>query len=140
MYVPKTVTTTAGSKRRPVTFSKGRHHFDGKNAMLYVRIRKVDNDFERARRQQQFLQALQKKIAQPSSIMKAPEIGKRFMSGVATDLSTNQLLALAFLKWRAKGGSKQVLAGEPAYIGGVAYVLPPPQAERQRMIDRFMGR
>ena len=44
--------------------TKGMHHFDGKNAMLYVRIRKAyaEGDFTRAARQQAFVQALQKKI------------------------------------------------------------------------------
>ena len=121
-----------------VTFTKGMHHFDGKNAMLYVRIRKVDSDFMRAQRQQQFLQALQKKIARPSNITKIPEVGKRFMSGVATDLSTNQILELAFLKWRATGGSKQVMVGTPAYIGGVDYVLPPSAAARAGHGRRFL--
>ena len=51
MYVPQTVTTGAGLPTdRVVTFEKGMHHFDGKNAMLYVRIRKAyaDGDFTRA--------------------------------------------------------------------------------------------
>jgi polyisoprenyl-teichoic acid--peptidoglycan teichoic acid transferase len=139
LYVPETISTTAGSSQRVVTYEKGWHHFDGKNAMLYVRIRKVDSDFMRARRQQQFLQALQKKIAQPSNITKIPDIGKRFMSGVTTDLTTNQIMQLAFVKWRAKGGSKQVMAGTPTYVGGVAYVLPPSEAEQQKMIRRFLG-
>ena len=39
--------------------------------MLYVRIRKVDSDFERAKRQQQFLLALQKKIDRMKVIRKA---------------------------------------------------------------------
>ena len=71
MYVPQTVTTgagpgVAGSTQRVVTFKKGMHHFDGKNAMLYVRIRKAyaEGDFTRATRQQAFVQALQKKIMQ----------------------------------------------------------------------------
>jgi LCP family protein required for cell wall assembly len=138
LYVPKTISTTAGKEQRVVTYTKGWHNFDGKNAMLYVRIRKVDSDFERAKRQQQFLLALQKKIAQPGNITKIPEIGKRFMSGVTTDLTTNQILELAFLKWRAKGGNKQVMIGTPAMIGGVDYVLPPSDAERQKMIARFL--
>jgi LCP family protein required for cell wall assembly len=138
LYVPKTISTIAGHEHRVVTFTKGMHHFDGKTAMLYVRIRKVDSDFMRAQRQQQFLQALQKKIARPSNITKIPEVGKRFMSGVATDLSTNQMLELAFLKWRSSGGDKQVMVGTPAYIGGVDYVLPPSAAARQAMVRRFL--
>ncbi len=138
LYVPKTLTTIAGSHARTVVFNKGMHHFDGKYAMLYVRIRHADDDFHRAARQQAFVQALVKKVAQPSNITKLPEIGKRFMSGVSTDLTTNQILELAFLKWRARGGSKQVMVGAPAWIGGVAYVLPPSESARQAMIQRFL--
>jgi polyisoprenyl-teichoic acid--peptidoglycan teichoic acid transferase len=138
LYVPKTLTTIAGSHARTVVFDKGMHHFDGKYAMLYVRIRHADDDFHRAARQQAFVQALVKKIAQPSNVTKLPEIGKRFMSGVSTDLTTNQILELAFLKWRARGGSKQVMVGAPAWIGGVAYVLAPSESARQAMIRRFL--
>jgi polyisoprenyl-teichoic acid--peptidoglycan teichoic acid transferase len=139
MVVPKTISTVAGSSGRTVTFRQGKHHFDGKNAMLYVRIRYADDDFHRAARQQAFVQALQKKIAQPGNVTKLPEIGKKFMSGVATDLTTNEILQLAYLKWRAKGGKKMVMAGTPGWEGGVAYVFPPSDAEKQKMIKRFLG-
>jgi LCP family protein required for cell wall assembly len=138
MMVPKTVTTTAGSSGRTVVFEKGMQHFDGKNAMLYVRIRYADDDFHRAKRQQQFVQALQQKIAQPSNITKLPEIGKRFMSGVATDLTTNQILELGYLKWRSSGGKKIVMPGTPGWEGGVAYVIPPDEAARKKLIRRFL--
>jgi len=140
MYVPGTISTVAGSAGRTVTFRQGMHHFNGKYAMLYVRIRYADDDFHRAARQQAFVQALQKKIARPGNITKLPAIGKKFMSGVATDLTTNQILELAYLKWRAKGGKKLVMAGTPGYEGGVAYVFPPSEAAKQKMIQRFLGR
>ena len=146
-YVPQTVTTgagpgIAGSTQRVVTFDKGMHHFDGKDAMLYVRIRKAyvtGGDFARAAQQQAFLQALQKKLMRPSNITRLPEIGKHFMSGVATDLTTNQILELAYLKWRATGGKKQVMKGAFDWYQGQAVVLPPPDATKQKMIDRFLG-
>ena len=139
--VPQTVTTIAGHEHRTVTFTKGMHHFDGKNAMLYVRIRKAyaQGDFMRASRQQAFVQALEKKIVSPSNITKLPEIGKHFMSGVSTDLTTNQILELAYLKWRANGGSKQVMKGGFGWYDGQAVVLPPSQGARQYMIKRFLG-
>ena len=148
MYVPQTVSTgagpgVAGSTQRVVTFEKGMHHFDGKNAMLYVRIRKAyaEGDFTRAARQQAFVQALQKKIMQPSNLTKLPEIGKHFMSGVATDLTTNQILELAYLKWRANGGSKQVhqgrlSAGAPTDRPSCSRPTRPPS---RRSISRFLG-
>jgi LCP family protein required for cell wall assembly len=139
MRVPKTISTVAG-KGRTVTFKEGMHHFDGKYAMLYVRIRYADDDFHRAARQQAFVQALQKKIVQPSNITKLPEIGKKFMSGVATDLTTNQILQLAYLKWRATGGKKVVMVGTPGYEGGVAYVFPPSAVDRQKLVHQFLGK
>jgi len=142
MYVPQTVTTEAGSNRRLVTFKKGMHHFDGKNAMLYVRIRKAyaEGDFTRAKRQQAFVDALQKKIVKPSNITRLPDIGRHFMSGVATDLTTTQILELAYLKWRAGGGKKQVLKGELGWSDdGQAVVLPPSDAARRKAVARFLG-
>jgi LCP family protein required for cell wall assembly len=140
MYVPRTVQTIA-SRDRVVVFEKGWQHFDGKNAMLYVRIRMVDDDFHRARRQQQFVAALQRKIAQPSNLWQLPDIGRRFMSGVDTDLTTNELLALGWVKYRAddKKGRKMVLAGEPSWQGGVSYVLPPSGEKMARVLARFLG-
>ena len=146
MYVPETVTTGAGpgipgSTQRVVTFKKGMHHFDGKNAMLYVRIRKAyaEGDFTRATRQQAFIQALQKKLMQPGNITKLPDIGKHFMSGVSTDLTTNEILQLAYLKWRASGGKKQVMKGESGWYEGQSVVLPPSEATREKMTERFLG-
>ena len=138
MYVPKTISTVAGGKGRIVTFKRGMHHFDGKYGMLYVRIRHADDDFHRAARQQQFILALQKKMLRPSNVTKLPEIGRRFMSGTVTDLTTNQILELGYVKWRANGGKKAVMVGAPAWIGGVAYVLPPDDAEKQRMVRAFL--
>jgi len=138
MYVPETISTVAGGRGRIVVFKQGKYHFDGKYAMIYVRIRYADDDFHRAARQQQFVQALQKKIAQPSNITKLPAIGRRFMSGVATDLTTNQILELAYLKWRATGGKKAVMVGTPGWDGGVAYVFPPSDAEKQKLVHQFL--
>jgi LCP family protein required for cell wall assembly len=140
MKVPTTISTIAGANGRTVVFKQGMHHFDGKYAMLYVRIRYADDDFHRAARQQQFVQALQKKIARPSNITKLPEIGKKFMSGVATDLTTNQILELGYLKWRATGGKKAVMIGTPGWEGGVAYVFPPTDAEKQKLVHEFLTR
>jgi polyisoprenyl-teichoic acid--peptidoglycan teichoic acid transferase len=136
--VPKTVSTVAGSSGRIVTFPAGMNHLDGKNAMLYVRIRYADDDMHRATRQQQFVQALENKLAKPSNIPKLPEIGKRFMSGVATDLTTTEILQLGYLKWRAEGGKKVIVAGTPGWDGGVSYIYPPSDAEKKKLVQQFL--
>jgi polyisoprenyl-teichoic acid--peptidoglycan teichoic acid transferase len=40
-----------------ITFPAGRQVLDGRKALAFVRIRHLDNDFERQRRQQQFLES-----------------------------------------------------------------------------------
>jgi LCP family protein required for cell wall assembly len=56
--------------------SAGRHTLNGENALAYVRSRKGvgNNDFERARRQQQLLIALEKKLSDPSMLPKIPQL------------------------------------------------------------------
>jgi LCP family protein required for cell wall assembly len=56
--------------------SAGKHTLDGENALAYVRSRKGagNNDFERARRQQQLLIALEKKLSDPSMLPKLPQL------------------------------------------------------------------
>ena len=146
MYVPETVRTGVGPgvpgvSQRVITFDKGWHTFDGKEAMLYVRIRKAyaGGDYTRSTRQQAFIQALQKKLMRPGNLTKLPEIGKHFMSGVSTDLTTNEILQLAYLKWRADGGKKQVMKGEFGWHEGQAVVLPPSESARAKMIQKFLG-
>jgi LCP family protein required for cell wall assembly len=54
----------------------GKHTLDGENALAYVRSRKGlgNNDFERARRQQQLLIALEHKLADPAMLPKLPQL------------------------------------------------------------------
>jgi LCP family protein required for cell wall assembly len=54
----------------------GKHTLDGATALAYVRSRKGvgNNDFERARRQQQLLVALEKKVSDPGMLPKLPAL------------------------------------------------------------------
>ncbi len=51
-----------------IDFHPGRVKMDGKNAVAYMRYRK-DSDFERSRRQQEFLVAFKQKIASDASLL-----------------------------------------------------------------------
>jgi LCP family protein required for cell wall assembly len=56
--------------------SAGKHQLDGETALAYVRSRKGagNNDFERARRQQQLLVALEHKLSDPGMLPKLPQL------------------------------------------------------------------
>jgi len=110
---------------RIVHFKKGPQLMNGKRALIYSRIRHSDNDFMRMGRQQQVIQALETKISRPRNVLHLPWTGASFMHHVATDLSTNQIIGLAYIDWRAKGARqyKSVLLGTPEMIGGGSYVV-----------------
>ncbi len=138
--VPKDITSWY-SGNITVHFKKGPQLMTGKQALIYSRIRYVDNDFFRMGRQQQVVQALEKKITRPGNVPRLPWIGKEFMKGVGTDLSTNQLIELAYLQWRAKPAQQYrwVMPGTPQMIGGGSYVIVDP-AVRARLVARFLAK
>ncbi len=57
-----------------VSFNPGMHHFNGQEALEYVRVRHVDDDFGRMGRQQQFLRAVMDKLTRFSNVWKIPEL------------------------------------------------------------------
>jgi LCP family protein required for cell wall assembly len=123
-----------------VHFKKGPQLMNGKRALIYSRVRHSDNDFMRMGRQQQVVQALEKKIARPGNFFRLPAIGAQFMKGASTDLSTTQIVELAYLDWRAKGARqfKTVLPGTPEMIGGGSYVVVAP-AVLARTVNKFLS-
>jgi LCP family protein required for cell wall assembly len=139
VYVPKTISSWYPGGRT-VTFKRGINHMDGARAEEYVRMRKVDSDFFRMARQQQVVQALQKKITARSGLLRLPWTGDKLMRAVATDLSARQLIELAYLRWRTSPGKnvKFVMQGAPTYIGGIDYVVS-DRAANLRMLRRFEG-
>jgi LCP family protein required for cell wall assembly len=136
VYVPRTITSWY-SGGVTVTFKKGWNHMNGARAMIYARIRKVDNDFYRQGRQQQVVQALEKKLSGLGDLPSLPSHAAAVVENVATDLSTWQLAQLAWRKWRAAHTYQYILQGTPAMIGGQSYVISDRAANLQ-MIHRFM--
>jgi polyisoprenyl-teichoic acid--peptidoglycan teichoic acid transferase len=87
-------------------FAKGKQHLDGRRALIYSRVRKnllnpAESDITRGERNQQVLQALMSKLASFSTYMRMPLIGSDLMKPLATDLSTNDFVALGWAKFRA---------------------------------------
>lgn len=135
--VPRTITSWY-SGGQTVTFRKGWNHLNGKRAMIYARIRKVDNDFYRQARQQEVLQALQKKLTSFRNLPRLPSITAAMMKGVSTDLTTKQLAELAWRKWRSNTANRYILKGTPAMIEGQSYVIS-DRAANLRLIKQFMS-
>lgn len=82
----------------PLYIPAGPHHFDGLTALKYARTRHQDNDFYRARRQQQVLLAVRSKalsLGPAEMLRQAPFLYRQLEDGIRTDMSLEQILTLA---------------------------------------------
>ncbi|WP_229072892.1 LCP family protein [Actinoplanes sp. DH11] len=85
--VDVTVARTVHDKRTGVTFRAGKHHLDGRLAEVYVRQRYglPNGDFDRVKRQQQYLRALARKVTS-LGILTNPIRMDAFVSAIAGSL------------------------------------------------------
>ena len=112
-------------------FRKGPTHMTGRQALIFSRIRenRLDpawTDFARQHDQQLVEQATLAKLANPSQFFSLPFNGSSLLAPISTDLSTWQLMQLAWVKFRSStgsdlhcrlGGSAQVVNGQDVIVG-----------------------
>lgn len=115
----------------------------GRQALGFVRTRKLDSDLERIKRQQQFLGALAKKVAQPTTVLDPTKAWP--LTGAVGDALTADsglgVLDLARLGLGARGMASgtavtATVPGTPATIGGAA-VLQIDDAAAQPLFASF---
>jgi LCP family protein required for cell wall assembly len=115
---------------KTIHFEPGLQHMDGRQALEYARSRMSTSDFDRAKRQQLVLLAIRQKALSPSAIPRWPKLATAAIDSIRTDLSTNELLTLAFLVARVDMSSlKQVVLEHPLVFShqradGAAVQLP----------------
>lgn len=124
-----------------VSFPRGTIALDGPQALVYSRVRSCDGDLERARRQQLVVAALKSQVLSWSGLPTAPWRGARIIRAMSTDMSATDLAKFGWLQGKLTTGprDRDVLAGEPANIGGVFYFLFDPDRAGQQL-RRFEGR
>jgi len=82
----------------PFYVAAGRQHFDGITALKYARTRHQDNDFYRARRQQQVVLAVRERVAGmgiTELLRQVPILYQQLNEGIRTDLSLDEIIQLA---------------------------------------------
>jgi LCP family protein required for cell wall assembly len=83
-------------------FDAGPQHMDGETALHYARSRYSTSDFDRARRQQQVLQAIFDKALSLGLIPEIPHLWSALTETVQTDLSPVEMLTLAYFGTRVQ--------------------------------------
>ena len=114
---------------------------DGPDALGYVRVRKIDSDFGRIERQQEFMRALASQVAQPETLanpLRWFQLANAGGSAVTASRSTGpiDLVRIGWGMRGLRGAPTYTVPGSPATIGGAA-VLEPIQSEAGPLFDRF---
>jgi anionic cell wall polymer biosynthesis LytR-Cps2A-Psr (LCP) family protein len=113
----------------------GKQHLDGPGALAFARSRKGagDNDFTRARRQQQLLLALQKKMADPAMLPRLPSILAAAGDTLKTNFPPSRLSEMLGLARSIEDDDvKRTVLGPPYAINpndGTGYFLVPDMAK-----------
>ena len=114
---------------------------DGPDALGYVRVRKIDSDFGRIERQQEFMRALAREVAEPATLanpLRWFQLANAGGSAVTASRSTGpiDLVQIGWGMRGLRGAPTYTVPGAPATIGGAA-VLEPIQSEAGPLFDRF---
>ena len=123
-------------------FHEGPTHMNGHQALIFSRVRenRLDpswTDFDRQHDQQLVQQATLSKLSSPSQFFSLPFNGSSLLKPIATDLSTWELMQLAWNKFRAGKAIHCRLGGTPETIGGGDYIVG--SSENIRVIDEVLG-
>ena len=124
---------------RTVRFRKGEHHLNGQQALDVVRIRKnrcapEESDLTRARRQQQFLEAVKGRLFNPLTFPRWPWVAWRAPKAVISDMGGAALMAL-YLDIETGGKIKPRIL-RPINPGANPLEVSP--AEKQAEVQRFL--
>ena len=98
-----------------VHLKPGMQHLNGYQAMGYVRIRHSDSDIARSERQHEFLEAVRGKV-NPTIITKLPNIFSAITSDMHSNMTQNQIIALANFARKLKPEQIQLIT-LPNYEG-----------------------
>jgi LCP family protein required for cell wall assembly len=124
---------------RTVHFRRGEHHLNGQQALDIVRIRKnrcepSESDLTRARRQQQFLEAVKGRIVSPFTFPRWPLVAWRAPRAIVSDMGGLELIAL-YWDMETSGKLKPRIL-RPINPG--ANPLEVSEAEKQAAVQRFL--
>ncbi|MFF5399175.1 LCP family protein [Peribacillus butanolivorans] len=125
-------------------FKKGTIDLDGKEALIYSRIRKEDprGDYGRQMRQRQVIQAVMKKGSSLSTLTNYDDIFEALGKNVETNLSFNEMLSIQKnYKSSLKKIEQYTLEGDNQKVDGVWYniVSEETKLEAQNRVKTHLG-
>lgn len=123
-----------------VSFAKGDIDLNGEEALQFARVRRCDNDFQRALRQQALVSAMKDQVLSLSSVPFAPWRGAAVIDTMNTDLGMLDMLQFGWLQARLDQNPEDriLLTGTPMNIDGQSFVVGDATANEQEIAE-FMS-
>ncbi len=142
LYVPKDMKYVDFSQHLHINLKEGMQHLDGAKAVQFLRFRHDRlGDIGRVQRQQILMRAAIEQVLKPSTLVRIPKIFSIIKDNIDTNLSGEELLALAGLAAKTNRANLQMLMLPGQYNGDgkhqVSYWLPNYNAIHSLMKDYF---
>ena len=121
----------------------GCQRLNGREALGFVRVRKIDDDLGRIGRQQRFMKLLAKQMAQPATLLNPPRLFST-ANAVGRAITADEGLGLIDLAALARAGASLggsdfptlAVPGAPTFIGG-ASVIDMDEAAAEPIFESF---
>ncbi|ACK65182.1 cell envelope-related transcriptional attenuator [Rippkaea orientalis PCC 8801] len=142
VYVPKDMKYSDDSQHLYIDLKKGEQHLDGEKAVAFLRFR-YDRygDIGRVQRQQVLMRAVVEQALKPQTILKMPEIMSVIGAYIDTNLTVEELVALAGFAAQTERSNVQMLMVPGGFSGDgkteISYWLPNPDQIRQMVAEYF---
>ncbi len=110
VYVPKDMKYQDDSQHLYINLKEGKQHLDGNKTLQLLRFRKDQlGDIGRIQRQQMLTRAIVEQALKPQTLLKIPDILSILQAYIDTNLSTEELFAIAGLAAQTKRSDVQML-------------------------------
>lgn len=143
LYVPKDMNYRDDSQHLYINLKEGEQHLNGAEAMQFLRFRYDSyGDIGRVQRQQILIRAILEQALTPNNLVKLPQILSIVQSHIDTNLSVQELIALAGFASQVNRSDMQMvmLPGEfsgDGKNGITSYWLPHSTKIREIMAQHF---
>ena len=142
IYIEKPMQYRDYTAHLNINFSQGQHRLNGQEAIEYLRFRHDKmGDIGRTQRQQWFLRGIVKKLQDPSTISKIPELISIANQYIKTDISPAEMVHYAeFIRHIDLAGTEiATLPGQPNQKGYISYWILDPD-KTQEVVNRLLYR
>ncbi len=142
IFVPQDMKYTDESQHLYIDLKQGQQHLDGEEAVEFLRFRYDSyGDIGRVQRQQSLIRALKEQALSPKTILRFPEVLSVIRSHLDTNLTTNELVALAaFAGQKSRSDFKLLMVPgdfNTPEEGELSYWIPHHQKIRELTAQHF---